>query len=139
MEDERQAETEDDVEVVDHRTGAAQPTHEADGPAAEEPAPEAEGPGIPEELLDLMMPPTVDVAARQAVAWFARLAWENLGLVPSARTGKVEVSITEAGRAVDAADFLVKLLSPHMSPEHRRDLDTLIADLKVNFVQKQRG
>ncbi len=140
----------EDVEVVDRRTGAGpqtgdepveEPSVEApeEPEEPEEPVPTAEEAGIPPELLDLMMPPSVDVAARQAIGWFARLAWEHLGLVPGARTGKVEASIPEAGRAIDAADFLSKLVSPHLSPEHRRDLDTLIADLKVNFVQKQRG
>lgn len=136
----------DAPEVVDRRTAVAGEEPQADetdeAPEAgewAEPEPEDEpGMQIPPEVLDLLAPPSVDVAATHAVEWFARLAWEHLGLVPGARTGQIATDLAEAGRAIDAADFLVKLLHAHLSPDRRRDLDHLVADLKVNYVQKQR-
>jgi len=135
-----------DFEVVDRRRAkqAAAQAEESEPPAGE-PSPEgpskepSEGPSLPPEILEALVPSSVDSVLHAAVGHLARLAWENLGLVQGARTGEVRADHAEAGRAVDAADAIVKLLLPHVAGQPRRDLESLVADLKINYVKHTQG
>ncbi len=141
MDKERQSENERDYEVVDRRARAKERSDdsaEPDDKATDDKATDDEADaGIPPEILDLMVPPSVDVAAEIALGHMQRLAWEHLGLRPSARTGEVAANLPEARRAVDAVEFLVGLLSPTLDERARRDLNSLVSDLKLNYVRQE--
>lgn len=71
---------------------------------------------------------------------FAGKAWEAMGLVPNPQTKKIERKIEDAQIAIDAAAALADLMRPRVTDQERRELETLIANLRINFVeQKQKG
>lgn len=137
MDEERQTEEERDYEVVDRRAKAKEQAEPADETGAD--SANHEEATIPPEILDMMVPPSVDVAAEIALGHMQRLAWEHLGLRPSARTGEVEADLPEARRAVDAVEFLVGLIAPKLDDRAKRDLNNLVSDLKLNYVRKERA
>jgi hypothetical protein len=71
-----------------------------------------------------------------AVDQFAEMAWQKLGLHPDPITGEPALDLSQAKTAIDAASFLADFLLPNLDDEDKRKLQTLIADLKINFVQK---
>jgi len=64
-------------------------------------------------------------------------AWQNLGLVPHPETKKVTRNLEDARLAIDAAASLIEHLKPRVDETERRELDTLLANLRLNFVEQQ--
>jgi hypothetical protein len=67
------------------------------------------------------------------------VAWQKLGLQPDMVTGKIEPDLNQARIAIDVVGYLVGVIEPQLDDEDRRQLQTLVRDLKINFVQKQGG
>jgi hypothetical protein len=79
---------------------------------------------------------TVDLL-RWAVSVLAASVWQNLGLVPNPATKKVDRNLDHARLAIDATASLVDHLKPHVDDQQRRELDTLLANLRLNFVEQK--
>lgn len=68
---------------------------------------------------------------------FASFAWQAMGFVPDPATGKTRVALDEAQMAIDCADFIAGKLRTRIEPEARKDIERILRDLKVNFLDKR--
>ncbi|OLD53181.1 MAG: hypothetical protein AUI83_09035 [Armatimonadetes bacterium 13_1_40CM_3_65_7] len=93
--------------------------------------PEDEAKAAGEQLAD-----TVELL-RWMIGVLGGSAWQNLGLVPHPETKKVTRNLEDARLAIDAAASLIEHLKPRVDETERRELDTLLANLRLNFVEQQ--
>ena len=82
------------------------------------------------------LPNTVELL-RWIIGVLGGSAWQNLGLVPNSATKKVTRNLDDARLAIDAAASLIEHLKPRVDETERRELDTLLANLRLNFVEQQ--
>src|SRR5438093_10935347 len=73
---------------------------------------------------------------RWIIGVLAGSAWQNLGLVPNPASKKVVRNLEDARLAIDAAASLIEHLKLRVDEKERRDLDTLLANLRLNFVEQ---
>jgi len=66
-------------------------------------------------------------------------AWQSMGLVPNPATGKVNKDLEQARVAIDAVSYLVSQLEGKLFGQELRDLRSMLSDLRLNFVQQQKG
>ncbi len=92
-----------------------------------EPAGETEGSALPDA--------TALVAT--CMNLLAGKAWEAMGLVPNPTTKKVERNLEDARLAIDAAAALADLVRPRLPENERREIETLITNLRLNFVEQK--
>lgn len=85
---------------------------------------------VQEQLAD-----TVELL-RWIVGVLSGSAWQNLGLVPHPTSKKVVRNLDDARLAIDAVASLIDHLKPRVDENERRDLDTLLANLRLNFVEQ---
>jgi len=71
------------------------------------------------------------------ISLLANKAWQAMGLVPNPATKAIERHFDEAQLAVDAAAALADLLRPRVGDRERRELETLVANLRINFVEQK--
>jgi hypothetical protein len=84
--------------------------------------------------------PNVPSLVLTCISLFASKAWETMGLVPDPETRQIERKLDDAQLAIDAASALSELMRSRVSAEERRELETLLANLRINFVeQKQKA
>ncbi len=69
----------------------------------------------------------------------AGVAWQKLGLQPDIVTGKIEPDLDQARVAIDIVSFLAGKLEPQLDADDQRTIQSLVRDLKINFVQKGGG
>lgn len=74
---------------------------------------------------------------RWVITVLAGSAWQNLGLVPDPATKKVVRNLEDARLAIDAAASLIEHLKPRVDAKEQRELDTLLANLRLNFVEQK--
>jgi hypothetical protein len=68
------------------------------------------------------------------------VAWMKMGLIPNPLTGKVERDLTQAKAAIDSVGDLIPRLEPFIPEPQRRDLQVMLSNLRINFVQQnQKG
>jgi hypothetical protein len=144
---------EKDYEVIDKRgvRAEAQESSEASPEEPREPAEAAQSGGITEEELRAAMEeaaaaadsaglgmPELDVpsALRFCVQMLQEIAWMKLGLVASPSSGKVEQDLPQAKVAIDSVGDLAARLNPYAGESERREMQTLLSNLRINFVQK---
>jgi hypothetical protein len=84
------------------------------------------------EMPDLSVPG----ALRFCIETLQGLAWIKMGLVATPGSGKIEKDLPEARIAIDATADLVARLDPLLSEGERRELQTMLSNLRINFVQK---
>lgn len=95
--------------------------------------------GTPAEPEGAPMPDVSSLVAT-CINLFAAKAWETMGLVPDPRTKQIERKLEDAQLAIDAAAALCDLMRPRVSDAERREIETLLANLRINFVeQKQKA
>src|SRR5437773_7497836 len=87
---------------------------------------------IQQELAD-----TVELL-RWIIGVLAGSAWQNLGLVPNPASRRVGRDLEAARLDIDAVASLIDHLKCRVDEKERRDLDTLLANLRVNFVEQGR-
>lgn len=63
-------------------------------------------------------------------------AWVNMGLWKEPITGELRTDLSQAKIAVDCVAALAEVVKPHLPDDQRRDLDRLLTDLRLNFVQR---
>ena len=72
--------------------------------------------------------------------WFIGIlngkAWEYLGLMMNPETKEVNQDLEKAKITIDSIDFLFKKIQKEMTEEDRKQMDNLIANLKMNYVEK---
>ncbi len=66
----------------------------------------------------------------------AGVAWQKLGLQPDMVTGQIEPNLEQARVAIDVVSFLAGKLEDILDEDDRRHVQSLVRDLKINFVQK---
>ena len=75
--------------------------------------------------------------ARWCATLLATSAWQAMGLIPDPATHRVERSLDDARLAIDAAAALLQVLRPRLSEPEQREFDTLLTNLRLNFVEQQ--
>ncbi|MDQ7819206.1 MAG: DUF1844 domain-containing protein [Armatimonadota bacterium] len=88
----------------------------------------AQTPEQPATLVDLL---------RWFVGVLAGSAWQYLGLVPNPNTKKIEQNFDDARLAIDTMSAVLDLLRPRLDDRQRREMDALLADLRLNFVEQK--
>lgn len=84
------------------------------------------------------MPPLNAVELLQwCVSVLVASAWQNLGLVPNPATSKIERNLEDARLAIDATASLIEHLKPRLADSEQRELDTLLTNLRLNFVEQK--
>jgi hypothetical protein len=71
-----------------------------------------------------------------SIAMFSSYAWRAMGLMPDPHTKKVEQDLEQARIAVDCAALLVEKLETRLQENEKRELRSLIQDLRINFVKQ---
>lgn len=66
----------------------------------------------------------------------AGVAWQKLGLQPDMVTGQIEPNLEQARVAIDVVSFLAGKLESQLDEDDKRQVQSLVRDLKINFVQK---
>lgn len=66
----------------------------------------------------------------------AGIAWQKLGLQPDILTNKIEKDLTQAKTAVDVVAHLANIITPELDDSDKRQMQTLVSNLKINYVQK---
>jgi len=115
-------------------------------PRAEEtpeaPADEAPAEGAPKEPgeRDRAMPLHA-LETRDILIWclglLAAKAWEGMGLVPNPASGQVGKNLEGAQLAIDAYAAVFGLVREGVEPAPRREMETLLMNLRINFVEKR--
>jgi hypothetical protein len=96
---------------------------------AEAAAPGATPEGIPGEV-------TVGAVLRMSANLLHEAAWMCMGLTPDPITGTVRRNLPEARRAIDALSDLTKYVEMDASPSEKRELQVMLSNLRLNFVQQ---
>jgi len=73
---------------------------------------------------------------RITIAQLAAAAWQKMGLQPDPFTNTVVKDIEQARLAIDATTALVEKLLPHVRGQEARDYQSLLTDLRLNFVRQ---
>jgi hypothetical protein len=82
-------------------------------------------------------PPDVPALVATCFSLLAARAWAAMGLVADPATGKVERNLDHAQLAIDAAGALADLLRPRVGNAERREIERVLADLRLNFVEQK--
>lgn len=96
-----------------------------------------------EKAQEAQQVPLTSLATADLLQWFvgvlATKAWQDLGLVADPVSGQAEEDIEQAELAIDVASFVSDTLSDKVDKETRREIATLVTNLRLNFVAKQEG
>ena len=65
------------------------------------------------------------------------VAWQKMGLVPSP-DGTEDLDLNEAKLAIDVCSAIFDAASPSFDDGVKKELQTLISNLKINFVEKKK-
>ena len=99
--------------------------------SADEERPEASDPAMEDGL------PDATSLVATCISLLANKAWQAMGLVPNPATKAIQRQFDEAQLAIDAAAALTDLLRPRVGDRERRELETLVANLRINFVEQK--
>lgn len=88
--------------------------------------------------------PLPPIGAREVVVFcinqLHEIAWSRMGLTPNPTSGTIARDLADARLAIDCVAALVQRLEPEAEPTMRRELQNMLANLRLNFVQQsQRG
>ncbi|NSW57749.1 MAG: DUF1844 domain-containing protein [Armatimonadetes bacterium] len=72
---------------------------------------------------------------RFSVSMLAEAAWMSMGLIATP-AGETRQDLAQARVAIDALGDLIARLQPDLDASEKRELDQLLANLRVNFVQR---
>lgn len=118
-------------EAEPEATEAETETQEAEPPTEQEEAPDegAADEGPPPEI-------TVYGLLRMSIGMYAEQAWIHMGVRMDPSKQRTEQNLPLAKVAVDTVAFLVEQLQPDLTPEEKREVDQLVANLRINYVQR---
>lgn len=66
----------------------------------------------------------------------ASVAWQRMGLQNDMVTGQIHQDLGEAKAAIDGASALFEILGPQLDDEDQRRMQSLLRDLRLNFVNQ---
>lgn len=81
--------------------------------------------------------PEVKSLLATCISLLAGKAWEAMGLVPDPSTKKIERKLEDAQLAIDAVAALADLVRPRLSDAERREVEVLVSNLRLNFVEQK--
>lgn len=83
---------------------------------------------------------SIDVQSLALVALeqFNEIAWVKLGLHPDPLSGTLEMNLSDARFAIDLASSMSQVIEKDLDDEDRRRLQSMLRDLKLNYVSKSR-
>jgi hypothetical protein len=113
----------------DEETGAEQP---AASPADESPEQEMQ-PEEPRQPVDAY------AIVRFCVAQLAAVAWRKMGLQADPPTDQIHKDVEQARIAIDCAAALLEKLMPHLQGQEAKDYQSLLTDLRLNFLNQSQG
>lgn len=120
--------------------GGAEEPRSQDAPPAHAEARETGPEGTSPSGSDQQVIPLAALAARDLLMWFLSLlaakAWEGMGLVPNPATNKIRKDLADARIAIDAYGAIFDALRAHIDEQPRREMETLLTTLRLNFVEK---
>lgn len=64
------------------------------------------------------------------------VSWQKLGLQPDMVTGKLEANLAEARVAIDVTAYLVSQIEHNLDEDDKRQVQRMVRDLRINYVQK---
>ena len=112
---------------------------EAEGKGAGEGETGKEEGGAGEPITDELRPLDVYMALQAAITQMSAVAWQMMGLQPDPFTGKVYKDAEQARIAIDTTAFLVEKMLPRLQGQEARDYQSLLTDLRLNFVRQASG
>lgn len=125
---------------VDKRQGTEAPAQNGSGEPTEAPA-EAASPSTDRGRASSspFQVPHLSTTDRilMCINWLHEGAWIALGLVQDPATEKIEQDLEGARIAIDSIAFLAEKVDAKLDEATRRDLNNLVRDLRLNFVQQQ--
>jgi hypothetical protein len=71
-----------------------------------------------------------------SVGMYVEQAWIHMGLRMDPRKSHVETNLPHAKVAIDTVAFMVEQLQPDLDEGEKRELDVLLANLRMNYVQR---
>ena len=74
---------------------------------------------------------------RWCVTLLATSAWQAMGLIADPATHRVERNLDDARLAIYAVAALLEHLRPRLPDAEQREFDTLLTNLRLNFVEQQ--
>jgi hypothetical protein len=95
------------------------------------------GAEVPAETPGAAIPPDARSLVATCFSLLAAKAWEALGLVPNPETKQIRRNLDDAQLAIDAAAALAAVIRDKSTDAERRELDTLLANLRINFVEQK--
>lgn len=127
-----------------------QPAEEESSGPPEEAAPEAEAesveeeaPGPPEEEAPPEQPESVTFAdltiyetLRFMVGMLSQQGWVHLGLQVAPSSQDPQMDLAQARVAIDTLEVVVDKLEPDTNEEEKRELITLLSNLRINYLKK---
>jgi hypothetical protein len=124
-------------------TGAESPEH-ATGTTDERAASAEPGAASAEQPPFTGEPAGPPVGAREVIVMcigqLHEIAWSRMGLIPNPVSGTLATDLNDARLAIDCLADLVARLDPLAEPALRREMQTMLSNLRLNFVQQsQRG
>jgi hypothetical protein len=86
-------------------------------------------------------PEPVDVwqLLRYCLVLFHSHAWQSMGLLPDPTTGKTARDLQQAQVAIDTAAYIAGQLESRLEGRELHDLQAMVADLRMNFVQQRKA
>lgn len=63
-------------------------------------------------------------------------AWIKMGLWKDPITGEIQTDLRQAKIAIDCVAALAEVLKPHLEEAQQREIERLLTDLRLNFVQR---
>jgi hypothetical protein len=104
---------------------------------AEEPEAEAgeEGAAAEQELEPL----DVYALLRVMVGQLSAAAWQKMGLQPDPFTNALHRDTEQARVAIDCVALIAEKLLPQLHGQEERDLQSMLTDLRLNFVRQSEG
>ncbi len=129
----------DDTAASAEETAAAEaaPADEAGEPTTEAQPEEAAAEGeAAEPEAGAETPITTAVLLRGTLDLLGLQAWQELGLQVAPRTGQLHTDLEQARLAIDAYAAILEKLQPHLTPDERQQCDTILANLRLNYVQR---
>jgi len=111
--------------------------------AGAEPGAEADQSATTPEGAERQAVPLHALRTHDLLVWMlsilAAKAWEGMGLVANPMTNKVEKNLEEARLAIDAYAATFEVVRVRVEERPRRDMETLLTTLRLNFVEKSGG
>lgn len=81
-------------------------------------------------------PPSVYEIVSIFLEQIVQVSWQKLGLQSDPFSGKIEQNLAEAKVAIDLAAHMVSVVEPSLDDSDRRQVQNMIRDLRVNYVQR---